>query len=117
MKFLYWLLYRIAEYCLRAIIFLVPRVPHRVLVLMTAATVRVTFAILWPYRKLMEENASMALNDEFVPLEQRKTVAPIAWREFGQGLYETVCTLYMSREKICASVAIEGEDYLKQALQ
>jgi KDO2-lipid IV(A) lauroyltransferase len=117
MKFLNWLLYRLAEFCLRAIIFLVPRVPHRVRVLMTAATVRVTFAILWPYRKLMEENASMALNDEFVPLEKRKTVARMAWRNFVQGLYETVCTLYMSREKICASVAIEGEDYLKQALQ
>jgi KDO2-lipid IV(A) lauroyltransferase len=117
MKFLNWLLYRLAEYCLRAIIFLIPRVPHRVRVLMTAATVRVTFAILWPYRKLMEENASMALNDEFMPVEKRKTVARMAWRNFVQGLYETACTLYMSRDKICASVAIEGEDYLEQALK
>src|SRR5262245_60132450 len=45
-KFLYWLLYRIAEYCLRAIIFLIPRIPHRLLVLLTSATVRLTFAIL-----------------------------------------------------------------------
>ena len=32
-KFLYWLLYRLAEYCLRAIVFLIPRIPHRLLVL------------------------------------------------------------------------------------
>ena len=117
MKFLYWLLYRLAEYCLRAIIFLVPRVPHRVRVLMTSATVSLTFAILWPYRKLMEENVSMALSDEFLPGERRKTVARTAWRNFVQGLYETARTLYTSRDMICASVAIEGEEYLKQALE
>ena len=117
MKFLNWLLYRLAEYCLRAIIFLIPRVPHRVRVLMTAATVRVTFAILWPYRKLMEENASMALNDGPLPVERRKLVARMAWRNFVQGLYETACTLSMSRDMICASVPIEGEKYLQQALK
>jgi Kdo2-lipid IVA lauroyltransferase/acyltransferase len=116
-KFLYWLLYRIAEYCLRAIIFLVPRIPHRLLVLLTSATVRLTFAILWPYRKLMEENVSMALSDEFLPVERRKTVARMAWRNFVQGLYETARTLYTSRDMICARVAIEGEEYLKQALE
>jgi KDO2-lipid IV(A) lauroyltransferase len=116
-KFLYWLLYRIAEYCLRAIIFLVPRIPNRLLVLITSATVRLTFAILWPYRKLMEENVSMAMSDQFLPVERRKTVARMAWRNFVQGLYETACALYTSRDMICASVAIEGEEYLKRALE
>src|SRR5262245_39201819 len=116
-KFLFWLQYRTAEYFLRAIIFLVPRVPHRVRVLMTSATVSVTFAILWPYRKLMEENVSMALSDEFLPVERRKTVARMAWRNFVQGLYETACTLDSSRDMICASVATEGEEYLKRALE
>jgi Kdo2-lipid IVA lauroyltransferase/acyltransferase len=117
MKFLYWILYRAAEYSLRAIIFLVPRIPRRVLVLMTSATVHLTFAILWPYRKLMEENASMALNDGPLPVERRKLVARMAWRNFVQGLYETACTLSMSRDMICASVPIEGEKYLQQALK
>ena len=117
MKFLNWLLYRLAEYSLRAIIFLIPRVPQRVRVLMTSATVRLTFAILWPYRKLMEENASMALHGESLPVERRKTVARMAWRNFVQGLYETACTLNLSRDMICANVAIEGEKYLQQALE
>ena len=116
-KFLYWLLYRTAEYCLRAIIFLVPRIPHRLLVLMTSATVRLTFAILWPYRKLMEENVSMAMSDQFLPVKRRKTVARRAWRNFVQGLSETACALYTSRDALCASVAIEGEEYLKRALE
>jgi len=113
-KFLY---YRTGEYCLRAIIFLVPRIPQRLIVLITAATVRLTFAILWSYRKLMEVNVSMALSDESLPVETRKSLARMTWRNFVQGLYETACTLYTSRDAICASVAIEGEEYLKRALE
>ena len=115
-KFVYWLLYRAAEYCLRAIIFLVPRIPHRLLVLMTSATVHLTFIILWPYRKLMEENVSMALSDESLSAERKKTVARMAWRNFVQGLYETAA-LYTSRDALCARVAIEGEEHLKRALE
>jgi KDO2-lipid IV(A) lauroyltransferase len=44
-------------------------------------------------------------------------VARTTWRNFVQGLYETACTLYTSRDAICASVAIEGEEYLKRALE
>jgi len=40
----------------------------------------------------------------------------MAWRNFARGVYETACALYTSREMICASVAIQGEEYLKQAL-
>jgi len=116
-KFFYWLLYRIAEYSLKAIIFLIPRLPHRLLVLMTSATVHLTFAILWPYRKVMEENVSMAMSDQFLPVERRKTLARMAWRNFVQGLYETASTLYTSRDMICASVTVEGEEHLKQALE
>jgi KDO2-lipid IV(A) lauroyltransferase len=116
-KWLYWVLYRIAEYSLRAIIFLVPRIPHRLLVIMTSATVHITFALLWPYRKLMEENISMALGDEFLPVKRKKSLARRAWRNFVQGLYETTRTLDASADAISASVAIEGEEYLKRALE
>ena len=84
-KFLYRFLYRTAEYCLRAIIFLVPRIPHRLLVLLTSATVRLTFVILWPYRKLMEENVSMALSDDFLPVERKKTRGSYRLEEFCPG--------------------------------
>jgi KDO2-lipid IV(A) lauroyltransferase len=116
-KFLLWLLYRTAEYCLRTLIFLVPRLPPRLLALITSATVRLTFAVLWSYRKLMEKNVSMALSDEFLPVERRKTVTRMAWRNFIQGLFETACILDASREMIFASVAIEGEEHLKRALE
>ena len=84
---------------------------------MTSATARLTFAILWKYRKLMEENVSMAMSDQFLPVERRKTLARMAWRNFVWGLCETACALYTSRDALCASVAIEGEEYLKRALE
>ena len=70
-KILYWLLYRTAEYCLRTIIFLVPRIPHRLLVLMTSRDRPPDFRYLWPYRKLMQKNVSMALSDEILPVEKK----------------------------------------------
>jgi len=116
-KFLYWSLYRTAEYCLRAIIFLVPRIPDRLLDSIRWVTVHVTFAILWPYRNLMEENISMALGDESLPGERRRSLARTAWKNFVHGLYETARTLYTSKETTCASVAIKGEEYLQRALK
>ena len=65
----------------------------------------------------MEENVSMAMSDQFLPVERRKTVVRMAWRNFVWGLYETACALYTSRDAICASVAIQGEEYLKRALE
>src|SRR5574342_1377580 len=93
-KFLYWLLYRAAEYCLRAIIFLIPRIPHRLRVFKISATVHLTFAILWPYRKLMGVNVSMAMSDDLLPVQKRKILARMAWRSFGVGLDETASALY-----------------------
>jgi Kdo2-lipid IVA lauroyltransferase/acyltransferase len=116
-KFHLWLRHRTAEYCLRAFIFLVPRIPPRLRVLITSAVARLTLAILWRYRKLMEQNVSMAMSDQFLPVERRKTVVRRAWRNFVWGLYETACALYTSRDALCASVAIEGEEYLKRALE
>jgi KDO2-lipid IV(A) lauroyltransferase len=116
-KFLLSLRHRTAEYCLRAFIFLVPRLPHRLLVLMTSAAARLTLVILWRYGKYMEENVSMAMSDECLTVERRKIVVRLAWRNFARGLYETACALYTSRDMICASVAIQGEEHLKRALE
>jgi KDO2-lipid IV(A) lauroyltransferase len=65
----------------------------------------------------MEENVSMAMSDQFLPAETRKSVARRVWRNFARSLYETACVLHASRDVICASVAVEGEEYLKHALE
>src|SRR5262249_38134139 len=116
-KFHLWLRHRTAEYCLRAFIFLVPRIPPRLRVPITSAVARLTLAILWRYRKMMEQNVSMAMSGQFLPVERRQTVVRRACRNFVQVLYESAWALYTSRGEICASVAIEGEEYLKRSLK
>ncbi len=115
-KFFYGLRYRIGEYCLRGFVAILPWIPRRVILLFTSAVARLTFALLWKYRKRMEENLSMAMGGEFTTREKRRAVVWKAWRNFAQGVYETTCTLHSSKEKICSAVAFEGEEHLQQAL-
>lgn len=41
----------------------------------------------------------------------------MAWRNFAQGVVETACNLYTSKEKICSTVVMQGEEHLKKALK
>lgn len=115
-RFLYWVRYRIGEYCLRGFVSLLPQIPHRLLVLSTSAAARLAFVILWKYRQRMEENLSAAMGEEFFTSEKRKAMVWRAWRNFAQGVYETTCSIYLSKERICSTVAIQGEEYLQRAL-
>ncbi|MEK7340886.1 MAG: hypothetical protein AABZ69_01560, partial [Candidatus Binatota bacterium] len=115
-KYFYWLRYRIGEYCLRGFVSILPWIPRRLVQLFTSAGARLTFALLWKYRKRMEENLSMAMGAEFIMREKGQAVVWRAWRNFAQGVYETTCTMHSPKEKICAAVAFEGEGHLQQAL-
>ena len=115
-EFLYWLRYRIGEYCLRMFVFLLPWIPRRSLVWFTAVVARLTFGILWRYRKRMEDNISMVMGEEFLTVADRKAMIRMVWRNFAQGFVETSCAVRGSKEAILSTVAIEGEEYLKRAL-
>lgn len=116
-KFFYWLRYRAGEYCLRGFVAILPWIPRRPLLLLTSAASRLTFLVLWKYRKRMEENLSMAMGGEFRTRERRDAVVWRAWRNFAQGVYETTCAVYDSKEDICSSVAVQGEEHLRRALE
>ena len=115
-KFFYWLRYRIGEYCLRGFVLVLPWTPHRLLALFTSAAAQLTFVVLWKYRIRMQENLSMVMGKEFPTQEKRRTLVRAAWRNFAQGVYETACTLHTSKERICSTVATQGEEHLKEAL-
>jgi len=116
-KFLYGLRYRMGEYCLRGFVAILPWIPRRPVLLFTSAASRLTFLVLWKYRRRMEENLSMAMGGEFRTRERRDAVVWRAWRNFAQGVYETTCAVYDSKEDICAAVAVEGEEHLRRALE
>ena len=116
-KFLYGLRYRMGEYCLRGFVAILPWIPRRPVLLFTSAASRLTFLVLWKYRRRMEENLSMAMGREFRTRERRDAVVWRAWRNFAQGVYETTCAVYDSKEDICSAVAVEGEEHLRRALK
>ncbi|MBI4489584.1 MAG: lysophospholipid acyltransferase family protein [Deltaproteobacteria bacterium] len=115
-EFLYWLRYRIGEYCARGFVYLLPWIPRGLILLVTWAAARLTFTILWKYRARMEENISMAMGEQFLTAKERRGIVRMAWRNFAQGVYETACTLHSSKEWICSTVAIKGEERLRRAL-
>lgn len=115
-KFFYWLRYRTGEYCLRGFVAILPWIPRRLILLLTSAAARLTFAILWKYRKRMEENLAAAMGEEFATQAGRKAVVWRAWRNFAQGVYETTCALHRSKGEIRSNVAIQGEEHLQRAL-
>ncbi|MFQ5903833.1 MAG: lysophospholipid acyltransferase family protein [Candidatus Binatia bacterium] len=115
-QFLYWLRYRIGEYCLRGFVLLLPWIPRRLLLLFTSAAARMTFFILWKYRIRMEENVSTVMGEEFLTPEERRAMVRRVWRNFAQGICETACAVYVSKEEIRSTVAIQGEEHLKRAL-
>jgi Kdo2-lipid IVA lauroyltransferase/acyltransferase len=108
--------YRIGEYSLRGLIGLLPWVPYPWLVSFTTFGAWITFRLLWKYRKRMEENVVTALGDEIVNRADRKALIWRAWKNFARGVLETCAVMHLSKESIVSTIAMEGEEHLKQAL-
>ncbi|MGH7766178.1 MAG: lysophospholipid acyltransferase family protein [Candidatus Binatia bacterium] len=112
-----WLRYRGAEYSCRCFVRALPWMPERSVNFLASALSRFTFAILWKYRSRMEQNLALALGEELPSREQRQEVIRRVWRNFAQGVLETLPLLHSPKnEKVIASVAIAGEEHLKRAL-
>jgi len=108
--------YRIGEYALRGLIAILPWVPYRWLVRFTSFGAWITFRLLWKYRVRMEENVVTALGDEIVNRADRKALIWRAWKNFARGVLETCAVMHLSKESIVSTIAMEGEEHLKQAL-
>lgn len=115
--FLYWLRYRIGEYCLRGFVWFLPWIPTRPFDLFTSLAEEATFRLLWRYRQRMEENLAAAMGKEISSPERRRALVRRAWRNFAQGVLETSRAMHLSRGEILSKVAIEGEQHLKRALE
>ena len=111
-----WLRYRVGEYCMKGFVRALPWMPSRMVSLYTSTLARVSFALLWKYRRRMEQNLALALADELPSPEQRHAVIRKAWRNFAQGILETLTLMHAPKEKILAAVGLEGEEHLKRAL-
>jgi Kdo2-lipid IVA lauroyltransferase/acyltransferase len=111
-----WLRYRAGEYCMRGFVRVLPWLPASFLSVLISTMARLTFVILWRYRIRMEQNLATAMANELPSPAERRAVILKAWRNFAQGIIETIRIMHAPRETILATVAIEGEEHLKRAL-
>ena len=113
---LYRARYKIGEYCLKGFVATFFWLPHGLLYSFTRFAAYLSFLLLWKYRLQMEKNLSAVMGNEFPTAEGRKALVYTAWQNIARGVFETIRVLYFSKEKICSTFAIQGEEHLKRAL-
>jgi KDO2-lipid IV(A) lauroyltransferase len=115
--FFYALRYRVAEYLLRGFVEVLPRFPDRFALAAVRLLARVSFAVPWGFRRRMEENVAAALGEEFSSRAERKELIWRAWFNFARAVLDTCRATHLSPAHIQATVALEGEEHIKNALE
>ena len=115
-QFSYALRYRVGEYAVRGFIAALPLIPYGLLLRFTNLLAWVAFGFLRTFRTRMEENLVAALGQEIRAPNERKALVWRAWKNFARGVLDTTAVMHFSREKILATVAVEGEKHLERAL-
>jgi Kdo2-lipid IVA lauroyltransferase/acyltransferase len=114
-QLLYDFRYRFGEYALRAVVHVLPRLPLPIMLMYMRFMARLTYVLLWRYRRRMEENVASVFRDATV--KERKALVWAAWLNFARGVLDTTLATYYSKEQICAMVALEGEGHIQRALE
>ena len=112
----YRLRYRAGEYFLRALIASFRWLPASAPWYLAGLTERVSFRLLWRYRRRMHDNLERTMSEELRTEEERRTLARQAWRNIALGAFETIAALYMTNDELCSRIDIKGEERLRQAL-
>jgi len=109
--------YRCGEHALRLFINLVPLVPVRAAYGFARGMARVTFFFMRDYRRRMAENLAAVLAEEIPDGRERRRLVRRAWMNFAEGVLETLRVMHFSREKIIATVRLDGEEHLRRGLE
>jgi KDO2-lipid IV(A) lauroyltransferase len=78
---------------------------------------RAAFVFLRGFRRRMEQNVASVLSQEIPDPEQRKDLVWRAWLNFSRGVFDTTAVIRLPRARILSTIALEGEEHIKQALE
>ena len=115
-QFFYDLRYRVGEHVLRRVVQILPHLPAWLVDSYARFLARLSHMLLWKYRKRMEENLASVFGNDLSPRE-RKALIWAAWLSLARGVLDTILVMYYSRERILATIALEGEEHIQRALQ
>ena len=116
-RFFYALRYRIGEHVLRGFVKVLPRIPAWLASALTRFIARLSFVLLWGFRRRMEANVAAALGKEFPDAAEQKKLVWRAWLNFARGVLDTSGAMHYSRERILSTIALEGEEHVQRALE
>lgn len=77
---------------------------------------RILFFFMRDYRKHMSLNVAAALAEEMPDAKDRERLVWNAWRNFAEGVLETIRVMHFSKDQILATVRLHGEEHLRSAL-
>ncbi len=115
-RFFYALRYRVGEHSLRGFVDILPYFPARLVRGYTRIMARLTYALLWSYRKRMQENVALVFGNEISERDRRALVRTV-WLSFTRGVLDTIEVMHYSKEQILSSVQLEGEEHIQRALE
>jgi KDO2-lipid IV(A) lauroyltransferase len=101
---------------LRGFVRVLPRLPAWLVLSYTRFMARVAFLLLSRYRKRMEENLTLAFGND-ISAQERMALVWAAWLSFARGVLDTTQVMHYSKERILATVALEGEEHIQRALE
>ena len=115
-QFFYDLRYRIGEYSLCGFISCLPYVPFTIVERFTSLAAWLSFKVMAQYRRRMEQNIALALGKQITSETERKDLAWRAWKNFARAVLDTTAIMHYSKERVIASIRLEGEEHLQEAL-
>ncbi len=77
---------------------------------------RVSYLLLWRFRKRMHDTIQRTMGKELPTDAKRRAIVRGAWRNFNHALVETCATLHMTKDELCSRIEIQGEERLRAAL-
>ena len=115
-QFFYSLRYRVGEHVLRGFVRVLPLFSPWLVLSYMRFMARASFLFLSTYRKRMEENLVAVFGND-LSAQERKALVWAAWLSFARGLLDTTQVMHYSKEHILSTVALEGEEHIKRALE
>ena len=115
-RLVYRIRYRAGEYLLRALDASLGRLPASARPYVAKITEKVSYLLLWRFRKQMRDALERTMGEELPTDAERRTVVRGAWKNFTHALVETLTAFYMTKDELCSRIEIKGEERLREAL-
>jgi KDO2-lipid IV(A) lauroyltransferase len=115
-RFIHGVRYRVGALALRFLVGILPFLPDRLVQFSMRLAARLTFFLLPVYRKRMEENLAASLGSD-ISAQEKKDLVWTAWLSFARGILDTIQVMHYSKECILSTVALEGEEHVRRALE